>query len=635
MSNQGGVSRLGDRSRPLSRPEVSIPVHDRPTRRRASGLCALAGLALAGLGAGPAAALQVAEGPAACPDGRISHIFVDNHSIFDPDELGGGRFVRGFYALANALHVRTREGFIRGELLFREGDCYDPVQLEESARILRGYVFIARADVFSVRQSDGSRHVIVDTQDEWTTRVDLGPSFDDGFHIEVLEISEENVAGRGAQAAVFFRQRREREDLGARVVLPRLLGTRTDVATSAGRTRDGSFFTERIAYPFVGELGRFALRQSFQRRDELFPYAASGEAADYGYLLLPFRDQRLELSVAGRLGSPGRLTLLGLGLSRESLEFRDFPSSLEVAEGNDFGATSPAPAGSEALVEAQVHPASTTRLNLFVGHRRLRFITERGLDALHGVQDVPLGTDVGLTLGRSLGASARPGDASADDLHARFRAFAGYALGASYLFLSGGLEGRRLLSSDGGRKGLRDVLGEADLYGYFRSPALPRHTLFTRASAAAGWSMDTPFQLTLGGRTGVRGLHEEDFPGAGRLFLSAEDRFYLPWPAPNAIDLGLTLFADAGRVWAGDAPFGEDSGWKGTVGGGIRYGFPAGTRGVVRADLAFPLGVRGGRPVFRVTIFELVGLVAGFQDPDMARSRRITVGPDSFTTDLR
>jgi len=390
-----------------------------------------------------------------------------------------------------------------------------------------------------------------------------------------------------------------------------------------------------MVYPFVGEVGRFALRQTFQRRDELFPYAASGGASEYSYLLLPFRDQRFELSVAGRLGRPGSLTLLGLGLSRESLEFRDFPSSLETARGNDFGTTSPAPAGSEALVAGQVHAAATTRVNLFVGKRSLRFTTERGLDALNGVQDVPLGTDFGLTLGRSVGASGSRGGRSSNDLFGRLRAFAGYGAGASYLFLSGALEGRRLFSTDGGQRGWRDVLGEADLYGYFRSPNLSGHTLYTRASVAAGWSMDTPFQLTLGGRTGVRGLHEEDAPGGGRVVLSVEDRFYLPWPAPDAIDLGFTLFADAGRVWAGDVPFGVDSGWKGTLGGGIRYGFPAGTRGVVRADLAFPLGVRGGRPVFRVTIFELLGVVAGFQDPDMARSRRITLGPDSFTTDRR
>lgn len=149
--------------------------------------------------------------------------------------------------------------------------------------------------------------------------------------------------------------------------------------------------------------------------------------------------------------------------------------------------------------------------------------------------------------------------------------------------------------------------------------------------------MNTPFQLTLGGRQSVRGLREEDFPGSRRVLLTVEDRYFVRnWPAPTVFDLGLTLFADAGRVWAGEVPYGVDSGWKGTIGGGLRLGFPTGTRGLARLDLAFPLGMDNTRgPIFRVTLQELLGLRVGFQDPQLQRSRRLTVGPDYFTTDRR
>ena len=70
--------------------------------------------------------------------------------------------------------MKTRESFVRRELLFREGECFDSLRLAESGRILRSYPFIARADLFAVAQPDGSKHVVVDTQDEWTTKVDLG-----------------------------------------------------------------------------------------------------------------------------------------------------------------------------------------------------------------------------------------------------------------------------------------------------------------------------------------------------------------------------------------------------------------------------------------------------------------------------
>lgn len=638
MSNLSGLPRLGGPDPSMRPQEVTILARRRTApigRPRPSWLSGVA-VALSVLWTLPLAGQDTPADPQVCTQGRITNIFVDNHSIFDVDELGGGRFIRGFYNLANSLHVRTRESFIRSELLFDVGDCYDPFLLEESGRILRSYVFIAKADVFAVRQPDGNQHVVVDTQDEWTTRVDLGVTFDGGVQLETLEISEENVGGVGAQAAVFLRQRRERKDIGARLAVPRLFGSRADGAIAVGRTRDGNFVEERVAYPFVGEVGRVAIRQTFSRRDELFPYVVTGGGVDYTHILLPFLDQRMELSVAGRLGKPGSLTLLGIGLSRESLEFRDYPGSLEIARENDFGNTAPAPAGLDTVLAAQTHETGTTRFNVFVGQRNLRFARVRGLDAMDGVQDVQLGTDIGLTLGRSIGALSSSSLPSADDLSARLRIFAAHDPGPAYLFFSGGLEGRQVFSGGANGDGWRDILGEADVYGYVRTGGLANHTFFARASASGGWSMDTPFQLTLGGRSGVRGLTEEDYPGSRRVLLSAEDRIFIRWPAPDAFDLGLTLFADAGQIWRGEVPYGVDSGWRASVGAGIRLGFPAGTRRVVRMDLAFPVGQgTGDGPIFRVTLLELLGIFSGFEDPDMGRSRRITVGPDFFTTDRR
>jgi hypothetical protein len=131
------------------------------------------------------AASQVPSGarPAAdpaCPGGRISQLFIDNHSIFDPEELADERRFRWAYEIVNTLHVRTRPRFIRRELLFGVGSCYDAELLEESERLLRLYPFIANADVFGLRQPDGSWHVVVDTQDEWTTKLNLAMRWDGG-----------------------------------------------------------------------------------------------------------------------------------------------------------------------------------------------------------------------------------------------------------------------------------------------------------------------------------------------------------------------------------------------------------------------------------------------------------------------
>mgnify|MGYP006196265705 CR=1 FL=1 len=67
--------------------------------------------------AAPAAAQDEAVG--VCPAGRIEHIFIDNHSIFDTSDPDLDPRFRWAYAAANRLHVRTKEGVIAEELLFR------------------------------------------------------------------------------------------------------------------------------------------------------------------------------------------------------------------------------------------------------------------------------------------------------------------------------------------------------------------------------------------------------------------------------------------------------------------------------------------------------------------------------------
>ena len=108
----------------------------------------------------------------------------------------------------------------------------------------------------------------------------------------------------------------------------------------------------------------------------------------------------------------------------------------------------------------------------------------------------------------------------------------------------------------------------------------------------------------------------------------AENRIVFPWPTDTA-DLGMTFFGDLGRVWAGEAPYGVNSGWQAAVGVGLRIGLPNGTRNVWRTDLAFPINGAGKGPVFRVNL-ELNRLRSGFMTPEVVRSHRFNVGAETF-----
>jgi len=572
---------------------------------------------IAALGAATPSSLVGQE----CAEGRISFIFVNSRPVFDTANLSSGKSFGWFFDFANWLHMETDEDFIGREILLRVGDCYDAFLASESERIIRQLGFIASVDVFAVPQADGSVHVIVDTQDEWTLQVTVKARFDEGYEFNGLDVTEENVLGKGISARGFYRERREAREIGGELQTARFLGTRWDAQLRAGETRVGPFFQQAFVYPFVGEVGRYAATQFYTRREDLFAYSLP-DGGEYTHVVAPFLRERTVLTVAGRLGEAGRLTTLGIGISRENLDFARFADGPEVVRNRDFANTEPAPAELSGPISSQIQGTSATRLNLTLGQRHLRFERRAGLDALRGVQDVPVGSEATLTLGRSLGFLGPDIEKEDNDFFGSVRVFGGLAPGRWVLAGTVAFQARRVYG--GPREGWRDAIGEIDIFTYWQPAALHRHTFFARVSGGSGWSMTVPFQLTLGGASNLRGYTQDHAPGGRRLMASLEDRMYLWSPGGGLFDLGLTAFVDAGAVWRGEAPFGSGSGLGVSAGAGLRIGFPGGTRGVMRIDLAFPINGPDAftEPVFRVTASELLGLLRGPADFQLSRSRR-------------
>lgn len=575
----------------------------------------------------------------ACPDGRISRVFVDNHSVFDPASLPPDPHLRWAYRLANRIHVRTRSSFILNELLLEAGDCHDPELARESARLLREFRFIAWADVYSVPQEDGSRHLVVETRDEWSTKLAGDLRMDGGLRILGVSVTEENVLGRGTLVSGFWREDDERRDVGAALEFPRIRGTNWDLALSGGGTRVGPAWRQALIHPFVGEVGTLAFRQEATARRDLARWTLPDDAP-WDAAVIPLETGRIEIAGARRFGSAGRFLLLGAGLSREWLRTGDLSEAEGVRQGT-FDGRAPLPPSLSAELLPQLQPREADRLSLLLGVRRIRFEERPGLDAVRGLQDVAIGREILVSVGPSIRAST-PSD-KGRDLFARGELFLG-TTGTPWVFqLHAALEGRHMGGFGGGSgetapnavaqpaapDAWEDVLGEVRAHLYLREPGpLSGHTFLVRAAAAGGWHTRAPFQLALGGPDALRGWAPWSFPGARRVILTVEDRILLPSPFPDLLDLGATLFAETGRVVPGDVPWGTDAGWRGTAGLGLRLGFPAGSGSVVRVDLAFPLGPdAGSRPRFLVEAGDLVGLLGGSASEALDRSRRSGLSP--------
>lgn len=589
---------------------------------------------------GSTAAQESGDPPrdAVCEGPVIREIFIDNHNIYPPVPDSGqsaNRVGRLAHWVANRVHRRTRPSLIRSELLFAEGDCFDPFLVEESARILRGLSFIADADVYPVEVSETEIHIVVDTRDKWTLKLDIRPEFDERFRITHVSVTEENLMGTGTLLGLYLIERDERRDLGLEYRTPRLAGTRMDARLGAGRTRTGRFFHESLTYPFIGEVGDWAFVEFFSHREDLFRYVAPAES-DFTHVNLPMRASRGATMLARRFGTPGDLTVVGAGISWEDLSFDDYPDGVTVVSGFDFSNPDTADAATAEVLRPHVNRRRAARLEFMAGKRNITFVTRRGLDPLRSEQDIQVGTqalvNVATTLGKSIWGSG--------DDHHEVRGWVslfGGAAGDSWVFNSAlTVEAARPLGGPAG--GIRDILAEAGAYFYWQpgkagegdaGEASPRHTLVLGLKGAGGWDNTLPFQLTLGGAGGVRGYSRDDLPVGRRFVAHLEDRVVLG-TIPGLFDAGLTLFADVGAGWHGEVPFGEDTGLRGAVGAGLRIALPPGTRQVVRIDLAAPLQADGLRNLrFRIGA-DPVSLLTGFGDQQARRSRNASAAREIF-----
>jgi hypothetical protein len=569
---------------------------------------ALAVAVVAGFTQGsPLHARQVAE---ICPAGRIGSITIENSSVFDEDAAAGESRLAPLYRLANTLHVQTQPEVVERELLFAVGDCYDVEQLRDTERLLRQFGFLADANVYGIRQPDGTVRVVVDTQDEWSARVEPVVSAGSGG-LSGLRLVEDNLVGTGRRLALFYEREAEERVFGAAYATPQFFRTRWNMGLSVAKTEVGYSYGQAVTYPFVAEVGRRAFRQSIQR-DERFFELLVPRGGDLVTLLVPLSLERMEVAAAMRWGGERyRQSLLGGSLSSESVSF---PQPARFAR---EGLHHPAGAPPEDLEWA---PFSSVRLTALVGQRSIFFVQRRALDTVEGTEDVQLGLEAEVALGPTIPWLSEDQDVALGlGLLAAGEAGGRLLVGATFTF-----EARRASGGGEGVPEWNDVLTELDTWGYYRSSPEARQTLVASLSGVGGWHPRTPFQLTLGGGAGLRGHPRHMEPGGRRINGSLEHRASLGWPLPDLFDLGSVVFVDAGRIWAADVPFGQDSPLRASAGFGIRAAFPPGSRQTFRADVGWPL-VRGAGArdaVLSVGVGQAIGRVASRRDPQLVRSTR-------------
>lgn len=567
------------------------------------------------------AVVPAAAQEAVCPEGRVSGILIDNQSVFDLSETEGGRRFAWAYRLANRLHVRTDAEVIERELLFEVGDCYQIEQLRDSERLLRAFPFLADADVYGIREADGDIQVMVDTQDEWSTRVEPRIGSGGPAGLRGIRVVEDNLLGTGRHVSLFYERNDEDRIYGVAFATPQLFRSRWNMGVRLARTDVGYDVRQSVTYPFLGETGRIAFREASERQDRYFElFMPSPDGGPLSRILVPVRREKAEVGAAFRWGAERyRHTLLGVALATERVGY-PAPPRQRLEDGSEVDASG--------MVGDWWMPVSGARLMLLTGQRNVYFVRRQGLDTVNGTEDVELGVEAEASFGPTL-----PIVSTDRDIAVGIGLFAAGELpGESLVGGRFAAEARRAYRRLPGFPEWHDIQSELEVWAYLRPEAGSRHQLVASVSAVGGWHSRAPFQLTLGGEAGLRGFPRHVHPGGRRIVGSVEHRARLDWPAPTLFDLGTVLFVDGGQIWRGHAPFGVDSGVRASVGAGIRAAFPAGSRQTFRLDVGMPMrwSPDFGDVVLRVGVGQAIGRGGSRPDPQLLRSARYRLGSADF-----
>ena len=127
----------------------------------------------------------------------IRNVEIRVSDIFDEPDLPA------FYEAANDLKIETRRDVVRRELLFREGDKYDPFAIEESIRNLRTLNFLRKVSIVPTFEGQYV-DLRVTVQDTWTLIPQVSLSSGGGDSNTVFGLSESNILGYGKRVEVLL-----------------------------------------------------------------------------------------------------------------------------------------------------------------------------------------------------------------------------------------------------------------------------------------------------------------------------------------------------------------------------------------------------------------------------------------------
>ena len=519
------------------------------------------------------------------PDGhKIAFIRIVRRDVFAADDP--------WPVALNALHWLTRVSVVQRELLFAEGETYEPRTVEETARILRGLGIFSLVRVVPVRAAEraGEMGILVFTRDLWSLR------FEQAFQITggtidtlMLQLVERNLFGRNKRASVRYhlfplnfavgQVYNDRRVLGGSLKLFESFDVRFKRETGAPEGVVGSMEFGRPLYDLNQRWG-WSLITDFDAR-----VARRAQAATILTYDIPETDEIETIPrvwdqryfYAQLAGSHQRGDLLkhrfsvGFGVSQLSTGISD-EAGLQP--------------GQRAPFERDVLPAERMALFPLVTYSAFdsTYVTFENLASFGRDEDVRMGPrwSIGLSLPtRALGSTT-------DSLGVLTRAGFVAAPGGGLIDLEISAEGRVEEARTVDQKLSLKVRGATPQWSFGR---LVGRVVWDGRRNEVNNSL-----VTLGGDNGLRGFPIEHVHGFGANLIRANLELRTPPWVWRSVHVGAVIFYDVGAVYGPSDP-GEMSSGLGrahhAAGVGLRFLLPQLNTYAYRGDLGFPLSEGG------------------------------------------